>query len=184
MSQNLLIQGGVLALASGPSRADVLCQGGRIVAIGHGLRAAGARVIDASQLTVGPGLIDVHVHGGGGHSFFTQDPERIRAYAAWAPRNGVTSFLVSTVGRDAEDTIATFSALAPVVGQGGGAEVLGFHMEGPFINPVRNGAFPKGMLRAPVREEFLKFQAAAQGHIRQVTMAPELPLALDLALAN
>jgi N-acetylglucosamine-6-phosphate deacetylase len=183
MSQNLIIQGGVLALASGPSRADVLCQGGRIVAIGHGLRAAGARVIDASQLTVGPGLIDVHVHGGGGHSFFTQDPERIRAYAAWAPRNGVTSFLVSTVGRDAEDTIAIFSALAPVVGQGGGAEVLGFHMEGPFINPVRNGAFPKDMLRAPVREEFLKFQAAAQGHIRQVTMAPELPLALDLALA-
>ncbi len=183
MPQKLLIQNGVLALPSGPSRADVLCQDGRIVAIGHGLRDGGARVIDASNMTVGPGLIDVHVHGGGGHSFFTHDAQRIRDYAAWAPRNGVTSFLVSTVGRDAEDTVAMFGALAPTVGAAGGAEVLGFHMEGPFINPLRQGAFPKEMLRAPVREEFLRFQEAARGHIRQVTMAPELPLALDLALA-
>jgi N-acetylglucosamine-6-phosphate deacetylase len=56
-------------------------------------------------------------------------------------------------------------------------------MEGPFINPLRHGAFPKEMLRAPVREEFLRFQEAAAGNIRQVTLAPELPLALDLVLA-
>ena len=183
MPNQLLLQDGVLALPSGPTRADILCQGGRIVAIGRGLRAPGATVIDARPYTVGPGFIDVHVHGGGGHSFFTHDPERIRAYAAWAPRNGVTSFLVSTVGRDPEDTESMFADLSPVVGNTEGAEVLGFHMEGPFINPLRNGAFPKDMLRAPVREEFLRFQAAAGGHIRQVTLAPELPLALDLALA-
>lgn len=183
MSGQLLIQDGVLALPSGPSRADILCQGERIVAIGKGLRAPEARVIDARQFTVGPGFIDVHVHGGGGHSFFTRDTERIRAYAQWAPRNGVTSFLVSTVGRDPEDTEAIFGALSPLVGATPGAEVLGFHMEGPFINPLRQGAFPKGMLRAPVREEYLRFQSAAGGHIRQVTLAPELPLALDLALA-
>jgi N-acetylglucosamine-6-phosphate deacetylase len=105
----------------------------------------------------------------------------VRDYAAWAPRNGVTSFLVSTVGRDAEDTELIFSALRSTVGATPGAEVLGFHMEGPFINPLRNGAFPKNMLRPPVREEFLRFQEAAGGHIRQVTMAPELPLAMDLA---
>jgi len=181
MSHRLLIRNGVLALPSGPARADVLCQDGRIVAIGGGLSAADAEVINAAGLTIGPGFIDVHVHGGGGHSFFTQDSDRIRAYAAWAPKNGVTSFLISTLGRDAEDTEATFSALSPVVHNTRGAEALGFHMEGPFINPVRHGAFPPEMLRAPVREEFLRFQAAAQGHIRQVTLAPELPLALDLA---
>lgn len=183
MSQQLLIQDGVLALPSGPTRADILCQGGRIVAIGTGLGAPGARVIDARPYTVGPGFIDVHVHGGGGHSFLTTDQDRIREYAAWAPKNGVTSFLVSTIGPHVEDTEAIFTALSPLVGQTQGAEVLGFHLEGPFINPIRNGAFPRGMLRAPVREEFLRFQAAAQGHIRQVTIAPELPLALDLALA-
>jgi N-acetylglucosamine-6-phosphate deacetylase len=183
MSAHLLIRNAVLALASGPLRADILCHEGRIVALGRDLAEPDAEVIDASGLTAGPGLIDVHVHGGGGHSFFTRDPERIRAYAEWAPRNGVTSFLVSTVGRDADDTEGIFSALAPLVGATAGAEVLGFHMEGPFINPVRQGAFPKEMLRPPVREEFLRFQEAAQGHIRQVTLAPELPLALELAVA-
>jgi N-acetylglucosamine-6-phosphate deacetylase len=173
----------VLALPSGPSRADILCHGGRIVAIGRELTAGDATVLDATGLTVGPGLIDVHVHGGGGHSFFTRDETHIREYATWAPRNGVTSFLVSTVGRDAEETVAIFSALMPLVGTTAGAEVLGFHMEGPFINPIRQGAFPKEMLRAPVREEFLRFQEAAAGNIRQVTLAPELPLALDLVLA-
>jgi N-acetylglucosamine-6-phosphate deacetylase len=173
----------VLALPSGPSRADILCLGGRIVAIGRELTAGDATVLDASGLTVGPGLIDVHVHGGGGHSFFTSDSAHLTAYQEWAPRNGVTSFLVSTVGRDAEETEAMFMGLMPLVGTTAGAEVLGFHMEGPFINPLRQGAFPKEMLRAPVREEFLRFQEAAAGNIRQVTLAPELPLALDLVLA-
>lgn len=183
MSRHLLIRNSVLALASGPLRADILCHEGRIAAIGHDLKEPDATVVDAGGLTAGPGLIDVHVHGGGGHSFFTRDAERIREYARWAPRNGVTSFLVSTVGRDADDTVAIFSAIAPLIGETEGAEALGFHMEGPFINPLRQGAFPKDMLRAPVREEYLRFQAAAQGHIRQVTIAPELPLALDLAVA-
>lgn len=183
MSRRLLIRNGVLALPSGPTRADLLCHDRRIVAIGHNIQANDADVLDAEGLTVGPGLVDIHVHGGGGHSFFTQDASHIEAYSTWAPRNGVTAFLVSTVGRDAEDTTRIFEALAPLVGQTHGAEVLGFHMEGPFINPVRNGAFPKDMLRAPVREEFLRFQAAAGGHIRQVTIAPELPLALELAVA-
>ncbi len=181
MSAGLLLRNGVLALPSGPARADVLCRDGRIVAIGSGIQDGGATEFNAAGLTIGPGFIDVHVHGGGGHSFFTRDSDRIREYADWAPRNGVTSFLVSTVGRDAEDTEAIFAALAPTVHDTTGAEVLGFHMEGPFINPLRHGAFPPEMLRAPVREEFLRFQAAAGGHIRQVTMAPELPLALDLA---
>jgi len=183
MSRALLIRNGVLALPSGPSRSDLLCRDGKIVAIGSGLADGDAVELNAAGLTVGPGFIDVHVHGGGGHSFFTHDAQRLRDYAAWAPRNGVTAFLVSTVGRDPGDTEAMLAALRPVVHDTAGAEVLGFHLEGPFINPVRHGAFPPEMLRAPVREEFLRFQAAADGHIRQVTLAPELPLALELALA-
>ena len=183
MTVGLLLRNGVLALPSGPARADVLCRGGRIVAIGSALQDGDATEVNAAGLTIGPGFIDVHVHGGGGHSFFTRDADRIRDYAGWAPRNGVTSFLVSTVGRDIEDTEAIFAALAPTVHDTVGAEVLGFHMEGPFINPLRHGAFPTDMLRAPVREEFLRYQAAAQGHIRQVTLAPEMPLALDVVTA-
>ncbi|MEO6398951.1 MAG: N-acetylglucosamine-6-phosphate deacetylase [Tepidiformaceae bacterium] len=176
----LLVRGGDAVLPGGVQRADVLIEGGRVAAVGAGLSTDGAGVIDASGMTVGPGFIDVHVHGGGGNSFFTHEVARIEAYCDWAPRNGVTSFLVSTVGRDAEDTRTLFRALNPVIGRAGGAEPLGFHMEGPFINPARMGAFPAGMLRNPVHGEFESFQEAAGGHIRQVTLAPELPGALEL----
>lgn len=183
MSQRLLVRSGVLALSSGPVRADVLCEGGKVIAIGRDIDAPGVMVVDASGLTVGPGLIDVHVHGGGGHSFFTRDRSRIEAYAAWAPRNGVTSFLVSTVGNGPDETEAILAALAATVGATAGAEVLGFHLEGPFINPVRHGAFPTGMLRSPSLAEWERFDAAARGTIRQVTLAPELPGALPLIRA-
>jgi len=183
MAGSLLLRDGVFVTPGGMMRGDLRAEGGRIAAIGEGLAPDGAEVIELGGRTAGPGFIDVHVHGGGGHSFFTQDAERVRAYKAWAPGNGVTSFLVSTVGRDADDTEAIFRALAPTVGESGGAEVLGFHMEGPFINPVRNGAFPKGMLRASSADEFARYQAAAGGLIRQVTLAPELPGALALIAA-
>ncbi|MEX2081455.1 MAG: N-acetylglucosamine-6-phosphate deacetylase [Dehalococcoidia bacterium] len=180
MTSRLLLRNGVLALPGGPVSADVLCDGERIVGIGREIQDDSAEVFDATGLTLGPGLIDIHVHGGGGHSFFTEDPERIRAYAAWAPRNGVTSFLISTIGRDSEHTAAILRALAPTIGAGAGAEPLGFHLEGPFINPDRRGAFEPGMLRAPSQEEFALYQEAAGGLIRQVTLAPELPGAADV----
>jgi len=76
------------------------------------------------------------------------------------------------------------ASLEPAIGvHSPAAEVLGFHLEGPFLNPARRGAFHPDMLREPVREEFLRYQEAARGHIRQVTFAPELPGALALASA-
>lgn len=184
MPNKLLIKDAVLALPSGPSRCDLLCDGHRIVAIGRGLEADGATQFNANGLTVGPGFVDVHVHGGNGHSFFSTDPREVTAYAAWAPRNGVTSFLVSTVGPNADETAAILSSLEPAIGvHSPAAEVLGFHLEGPFLNPARCGAFHPDMLREPVREEFLRYQEAARGHIRQVTFAPELPGAHSLVAA-
>lgn len=183
MPGRLLIRNGVLAQPGGLARGDVLCDGTRIVAIGREIEANDAAVFDATGLTLGPGFIDVHVHGGGGHSFFRRDPERIRAYSAWAPRNGLTAYLISTIGRDDEETAAIFAGLAGVVGEGTGAEPLGFHLEGPFINPARKGAFDAAMLRDPRPWEFDRYQEAAGGAIRQVTFAPELPNALELASA-
>ena len=179
----LLIRDAVIAQGSGPLRGDILCEGERIVAIRREIEAPGIPVLDAAGLTAGAGLVDIHVHGGGGYSFFGKDPAVVAAYAAWAPRNGVTSFLVSTIGRDPDDTTAVFAGLVPAITAGDGAEPLGFHLEGPFINPERKGAFHPRMLRMPDREEFLRHQAAAGGAIRQVTLAPELPGALALIAA-
>ncbi|MBI5947385.1 MAG: N-acetylglucosamine-6-phosphate deacetylase [Chloroflexi bacterium] len=183
MPGRLLVSNAILALPGGLSRGDLLCEGPRIVAIGRKVESAGAAVFDAQGLTAGPGFIDVHVHGGGGHSFFRRDPDRIRAYSAWAPQNGLTSYLISTIGRDEDETAAIFESLAPTVAATPGAEPVGFHLEGPFINPLRKGAFDPAMLRAPRPWEFDRYQAAARGLIRQVTFAPELPDALELAAA-
>lgn len=184
MPNKLLIKDAILALPSGPSRADVLCDGRRIVAIERDLQSDGAAVLNARGLTLGPGFVDIHVHGGGGHSFFTRDPRAVTAYAEWAPENGVTSFLVSTVGPNAGATEAMLENLAAAVGGAApGAEMLGFHLEGPFLSPERRGAFHPDMLREAGREEFLRYQEAAGGHIRQVTFAPELSHALALAAA-
>lgn len=182
MNGQLHIRDAVLALPSGPARADLLCEGHRIVAIGRELEASGAVVYSARGLTLGPGFVDAHVHGGGGHSFFTEDPASVAAYAGWAPRHGVTSFLVSTLGSDADETEAIFRGLRPAIG-GPGAEALGFHLEGPFINPSCRGAFHQRMLRPPARDEYWRYHEAAGGLIRQVTFAPELPGGLDLAAA-
>jgi N-acetylglucosamine-6-phosphate deacetylase len=180
LPEALLIRNGVIALPAGPLRADILCDGGRIVAIGRGLAVQGAPEFDASGLTLGPGFVDIHVHGGGGHSFFTRHRAAVDAYRDWAPCNGVTAFLVSTAGRDAGETVAALEGLAPAIGPGAGAEPLGFHLEGPFINPARKGAFDAGMLRPPSIPEFSRYLEAAPGLIRQVTIAPELPGAIAL----
>ena len=178
---SLLIRNAVVASPSGPHRADILVQGPRIVAVGRDLEAPGAEILDGEGLTAGPGFIDVHVHGGGGHSFFSDDPAEVAAYAAWAPSRGVTAFLVSTVGPDAAATAARLAALRPAIQPVPGcAEPLGFHLEGPFLNPVRRGAFPADYLREPAIAEYEAFHEAAEGLIRLVTVAPELPGALPL----
>ncbi|MFQ5381237.1 MAG: N-acetylglucosamine-6-phosphate deacetylase [Dehalococcoidia bacterium] len=182
--ENLLIRNGVCALEAGPRRADILCVDARIVAMGHEVEAAGVPVLDASGLTIGPGFVDIHTHGGGGSSFFAAETEQVYSFSEWAPRHGVTSFLVSTSGRGAGGTEEILSRLAPaVIVPPAGAEPLGFHVEGPFLNPVRRGAFEEAMLERPSADAFGRFQAAAFGLIRQITLAPELPGAADVIQA-
>jgi N-acetylglucosamine-6-phosphate deacetylase len=136
----------------------------------------GAESIDAAGRYLAPGFIDVHVHGGGGFSLMTDDPEQVRAYARWVVRHGVTGFLVSTSGADHDAIARRLRALAPSVGGADeGARVLGFHLEGPYINPARKGAFDPAWLRPPDAREYAALAEAAAGHVRQVTLAPELP---------
>ena len=156
----------------------VLCDGARIAEVLRAGEAAPreAEVVDCSSMIVAPGLADVHVHGGGGHSLMTDDPDEVRAYARWVVRHGVTSFLISTSGRDHAEIVRRLRALASTVGaQPGGARVLGFHLEGPYINPVRKGAFDPRWLRAPSVREWEELREASGGAIRQMTLAPELP---------
>jgi N-acetylglucosamine-6-phosphate deacetylase len=145
---------------------------------------AGAAVIDARGAYVAPGLIDVHVHGGGGFDLMTDDPEQVRSYARWIATRGVTSFLISTSGRDHAEIVRRLEAVRGAIGVAPrSARALGFHLEGPYINPVRKGAFPPSWLRAPNAAEYRELFDAAGGAILQMTLAPELPGGDDLVRA-
>lgn len=171
-------------VAFGAVRADA----GRFVEVVQGdsdLVPGDAEIIDAGGRYLAPGLIDVHVHGGGGFDLMTDEPEQVRGYACWVVSRGVTGFLISTSGRNHDEIVHRLRALAPLVGatEAGAAHALGFHLEGPYINPVRKGAFDPRWLRAPSVAEYEELFEASGGAIRQMTLAPELAGGDDLIRA-
>ena len=165
--------------------ATVVVRDGRIEAVDIGLTPpAGARTFDLAGLTLAPGFIDIHVHGGGGFSLITEDPEEIRSYARWVVNHGVTGFLVTLVGAPLPQMKRWLAAaVAAGEGLGGCARPLGVHLEGPFVNPARRGALPAEGLRPPDVTEFLALVEAAQGRLKIITLAPELPGAADIVAA-
>ncbi len=152
--------------------ASLVIDGARIAAVGPIVMG---RVVDAGGAIITPGVVDVHTHGGGGASLHTDDPDEIRSYARWAPRTGTNAFLAGVVGVPGglpEAQLRAASAAAPA---GEGAELLGIHLEGPYINPARRGAHALAWLRQPDLAETERLFALAGGLLRLVTLAPELP---------
>jgi len=166
--------------------AVVVSDDGRIAYVGameDAPRTNGLR-LDVRGRTVVPGFMDVHVHGGNGITF--GEPGRIaqdlRAYSQWVSRAGVTGFLCSVAAPDAESLRAMVAEFATALDAGApGAEALGLHLEGPYLNPEKKGAFSPAWLRRPALEEVDAVLQAGRGWVRQMTLAPELPSALEVA---
>ena len=165
--------------------ATVVVRDGRIEVVGAGLvPPTGAETFDLTGFTLAPGFIDIHVHGGSGFSLITEDPEEIRSYARWVVSRGVTGFLVTLVGAPLPQ-MKRWLAAAAAAGEEAesAARCLGVHLEGPFVNPARRGALPAEGLRPPDVAKFLALAEAAQGRLKVITLAPELPGAADVVAA-
>lgn len=128
-----------------------------------------------------PGFVDLHMHGGGGHDA-SGSLEDIRGAVAYHARHGTTSTLVSLVTAPAEDLVASLARIATSVESRvkGEPTVLGAHLEGPFLAESQCGAQNPNHLRLPDGDLFREFIAAARGHLKVITLAPELPGAMEL----
>lgn len=136
-----------------------------------------AEVIDLPEnSTVVPGFIDVHIHGAGGADTMDATTDALNTMASVLPQEGTTSFLATTLTQDKGEILKALKNAEDYISNHnlpGKAEVIGVHLEGPFINESRKGAQPADHIITPDIELFAKMQEAAGGHIRLVTLAPE-----------
>jgi len=162
-------------------RGSVTVDGDRIVAVGAVAGTAvpaGATHIDAAGLTLVPGFIDLQLNGAFGHDF-TADPSTMWEVATGLPRYGVTAFLPTIITSPLEQVAAGMRVVT-----GGrpkdfrGAAPLGLHAEGPFLNPQKKGAHNQQYLRPPALDTVAGW--SPESGVRLVTMAPELPGALEV----
>lgn len=155
---------------------SVLIEGSEVGAVGAGLAPPdGAETIDLSGLTLAPGFIDLHVHGGGGFSLMTASAQEVRSYAVWAPGTGVTSFLATICGSTLEEGLAFIrAAVQAAADPPAGANLLGINLEGPFVNSARRGALPPSWPLPPDPRAFDGIAQAAAGRLVVMTVAPEL----------
>ncbi|MEU7903212.1 N-acetylglucosamine-6-phosphate deacetylase [Actinoplanes sp. NPDC049118] len=122
-----------------------------------------------------PGFVDLHCHGGGGHTFTQGDPAAARAAAAFHLRHGTTTMLASLVSSPYELMRDATAAYLPLVVDGA---IAGLHFEGPYLSHARCGAQNPAYLRDPSLEELTALIKLGDGAVRMVTIAPELPGAL------
>jgi N-acetylglucosamine-6-phosphate deacetylase len=157
-------------------------EGGRITALGEGTppEPADRRGPVYRGHWALPGFIDMHVHGGGGGSFTEGDPAGARRAAAFHRAHGTTRMLASLVTAPAGPLERRTAMLADLADEG---VIDGIHLEGPFLSAARCGAQDPRYLAAPDVALFERLHAAARGWLRMITIAPELPGALDVIRA-
>lgn len=137
--------------------------------------------IDASGLMISPGFIDLHVHGGNGCDIMDGTAAAIKEIASYHAMGGTTSFLATAAPAPKDRLQKLLTALSGLSMKfTGGAQLLGIHMEGPYINPLRAGAINPAHLRKVSTSEMADFILAGEGTLKMVTVAPELPGSSEL----
>ena len=137
-------------------------------------------IIDGQGRLLVPGYIDIHLHGCGGCDVMDGTPESIKKIAAVLAENGTTSFLPTTVTMSAPVTRKAIENIRACMKENSGANILGIHLEGPFINKERKGAQNKKYILEPSIENFDAFVKGDYRGIKRVTLAPEVGKGVEL----
>jgi N-acetylglucosamine-6-phosphate deacetylase len=174
---DLLLAGGRVVTPAGVLDPGwILVTGGLIGAVGPGdgpeQPPAGLETVELSGRWVLPGFVDLHVHGGGGASFTEGTAGDARDAAAFHRAHGSTNLLASLVTAPLAELEARATLLAGLAEEG---VIAGLHLEGPFLSAARCGAQDPRHMLAPDVAVFERLHASARGHLRVITLAPELP---------
>lgn len=155
---------------------DVFLKDGKIREAGPSLSRKADIHIDAAgkNWTAVPGFIDVHIHGAAGHDVMDATPEALSGIADVLPKEGTTSFLATTMTQSDEAITAALQNASRFQAGDAQAEMLGVHMEGPFISAKQPGAQPVEHIIAPAMNLFSKWQELSGNRIKLVTLAPEV----------
>jgi N-acetylglucosamine-6-phosphate deacetylase len=184
MTHRLAIINGAIVTPTHIFAGNVLCEDGRIKFIGAANEAApepNSRLLDAAGKLVLPGFIDTHVHGSGGDDVMVSGAAGIQRARKNMLQFGTTAWLPTTIAARHEEILfaitETRKAEAPSEPT---AQILGLHLEGPYINLKFKGAQPDEGIRDPNFDELDELLEAADGRLKVMTLAPELPGSLEL----
>jgi N-acetylglucosamine-6-phosphate deacetylase len=164
----------------------VVLEDGRIASIStraSSAAPAGASILDFPEATLAPSFFDIHIHGVAGHDVMEATSEALAAMGAFLASRGTAQFLATTVTAPVDATLRAVAGLAKIIANpaAAGAVPLGIHLEGPFLSHAKRGVHPPAFLLAPDIALFDRIYDAAEGRVRLITLAPELPGAPQLA---
>jgi len=157
---------------------DLLIEDNKIAAIGKGL--SGDNVINADGNYVSPGFIDIHIHGSAGFDTMDGTFDAINAISKSIAKRGTTSFLPTTMTEDKNKIKNAIKNVYENKKRVEGAEILGIHMEGPFINPKQKGAQDEKFILKPTIDNFIELGGDYIDIVKLVTIAPEIDGSLEL----
>jgi N-acetylglucosamine-6-phosphate deacetylase len=168
--------------------AFVVTEDGRIAEISRREKTeipAGLKVVDFGDAILAPGFLDIHIHGGAGVDAMRAPASEVSRLGKFLASHGVTGYFPTTVAAPIDSTCAALERLADAIEAGesdgpNAARPLGIHLEGPFLSHKRRGVHPPENLVAPTVAIFDRLWQAARGHVRMLTIAPELPGALEV----
>jgi N-acetylglucosamine-6-phosphate deacetylase len=145
-----------------------------------------AHIIDFGDAALAPGFFDIHIHGGAGLDVMRTSVSDLPRLGKFLTQHGVTGYFPTTVAAPLDATYSALEILADAIESrsrdksGTEARPLGIHLEGPFLSHKRRGVHPPEYLVAPTVEVFDRLWQAARGHVRMMTIAPEIPGATEV----
>lgn len=176
---NLYLQNARIFTEGSFVQGNLLVQGGKIAAAGD-VQNNGAPVIDCAGHMVTAGFIDPHTHGGAGVDVNAATAEELDKISRFFATQGTTGWLASVLTDTEEQTLRSIAAINTAMLHKGGAQLLGVHLEGPFLSADYKGAMPEHLLQKGNVALFRRYQQAANGAVRYITVSPEVEGVLNL----